>query len=95
MNRRRIFLAGLPLALANAAGAEPLASPASLARAQFFSDDAQFWFESLRIVGADASGALGLVRAANHDRSSAFFRRANPKGPRGGARLSPHRRRLL
>ena len=59
MNRRELFAAGLPLALAAGAARAQEPSPAAPALAQktpLFSDDAQFWFETLRMFGADEYG---------------------------------------
>ena len=67
MNRRELFAAGLPLALATHALAEPVADQPAPPATPLFPDDAQFWFETVRMFGADEYGgaAFGEVLATS------------------------------
>ncbi len=58
MTRRELFAAGAPLALAaSAATAADAPAPAAVnGGPSIFPDDAQFWFETLRMFGADEYG---------------------------------------
>jgi hypothetical protein len=61
MNRRELFAAGLPLAMvtggvANAADAPAGAAPAAAGKSPLFPEDPQFWFETVRMFGADEYG---------------------------------------
>lgn len=83
MNRRELFAAGLPFALAAGAvqAAEPPAavapvSGATTGKPPLFADDAQFWFETLRMFGADEYGGASfgevlatsaLIKAGDYD----------------------------
>lgn len=68
MNRREVFAFGAPLsaalgaALASSAGASEPRSPgdASDGKTPLFPEDAQFWFETLRMFGADEYGAASF-----------------------------------
>ena len=67
MNRRELFAAGLPLALAagttgvaQAAESAASAPPAPSAATPLFPDDAQFWFETVRMFGADEYGGASF-----------------------------------
>jgi len=70
MNRRALFAAGLPLALgagfaqAQTPAADTAATPA---KTPLFPEDAQFWFETVRMFGASEYGgsAFGEVLAAS------------------------------
>ncbi len=62
MNRRQMFAASLTTALAAGAGvgaASAQPAPASAAT-PLFPDDAQFWFETLRMFGADEYGGASF-----------------------------------
>jgi alpha-beta hydrolase superfamily lysophospholipase len=79
MNRRQIFAASLTAALAAGAGvgaASAQPGPASAAATPLFADDAQFWFETLRMFGADEYGGASFgevlatsaqIRAGDYD----------------------------
>jgi len=69
MNRRELFAAGLPLALVAGvaraeetphAGAGAPAPAAAAGKTPVFPDDAQFWFETLRMFGADEYGGAAF-----------------------------------
>jgi len=59
MDRRQLLAAGLPIALAGAAAAAPDAPPPT-AKTPLFPDDAQFWFETVRMFGADEYGGASF-----------------------------------
>jgi len=63
MNRRALFAAGFPLVLA--AGAAQARSPSTAAasapeKTPLYPDDAQFWFETRRMFGADEYGGASF-----------------------------------
>ena len=63
MNRRALFATGLPLALAAQAPADPAVAPTAPAVAPatpLFPDDAQFWYETVRMFGADEYGGASF-----------------------------------
>src|ERR1700735_4970163 len=63
MNRRQMFAASLATALAAGAGAgaaDAQPAPAGAAATPLFPDDAQFWFETLRMFGADEYGGASF-----------------------------------
>jgi len=64
MNRRELFVAGLPLALAAGAARAAEPSPAAPAagdqKTPLFPEDAQFWFETQRMFGADEYGGASF-----------------------------------
>ena len=69
MNRRALFAAGPALAALAASGATPpTAARADRRRRQtpLFPDDAQFWFETVRMFGADEYGGALVRRGAGH-----------------------------
>ncbi len=78
MNRRELFAASLPLALiAGGAQAQSEASSRpSPTKTPLFQEDAQFWFETVRMFGADEYGgasfgevlaASALIKAGDYD----------------------------
>lgn len=78
MNRRQLFAAGLPLALAaSAAGAQPTpAAPHAESKTPLFPEDPQFWFETVRMFSADEYGGASFgevlatsarIRAGDYD----------------------------
>ncbi len=77
MNRRDLFVAGLPLALAaGAVGAAETSTLSAPVATPLFPDDAQFWFETLRMFGADEYGGASFgevlavsarIRAGDYD----------------------------
>src|ERR1700744_4173076 len=76
MDRRQLFAAGLPMALAaSLADAQPV-PVASGAKTPLFPEDAQFWFETVRMFGADEYGGASfgevlatsaLIKAGDYD----------------------------
>ena len=66
MNRRQLFLAGTPLVLAAGPlqAAAPTGSPNDVgpngAKTPLFPEDAQFWFETVRMFGADEYGGASF-----------------------------------
>ena len=64
MNRRELFVAGLPLMIAagdaRATEPSPAVSAAAIQKTPLFSDDAQFWFETQRMFGADEYGGASF-----------------------------------
>src|SRR5580693_6200764 len=62
MDRRQLLAAGLPLALtAGAAGASaPPGVAAPAGKTPLFPDDVQFWFETVRMFGADEYGGASF-----------------------------------
>ena len=78
MNRRELFAASVPLALAaSSAAAQPApVAPQAAAQTPLFPDDAQFWFETVRMFGADEYGGAsfgevlatsGRIKAGDYD----------------------------
>src|SRR5271170_3203697 len=61
MNRRELFAAGLPLALAaGTAAAQTPAIAAATPATPLFPDDVEFWFETVRMFGADEYGGASF-----------------------------------
>jgi CubicO group peptidase (beta-lactamase class C family) len=62
MNRRELFAASVPLALvaSSATGQPAPVAPHAAAQTPLFPDDAQFWFETVRMFGADEYGGASF-----------------------------------
>src|ERR1700722_18095295 len=62
MTRRELFAASLPAALAvsPAAAEPPPAAPHAAGQTPLFPDDPEFWFETLRMFGADEYGGASF-----------------------------------
>jgi len=60
MDRRQLLTAGLPLALAASGAAAPLSAAEPAGKTPLFPEDAQFWFETVRMFGADEYGGASF-----------------------------------